>query len=83
LILVPWGGPAHGRLPAVAALRASLERDLPVDDFDWPFWQARPMSRPLGEATDALASAIKPEHHVIDVGGGASERASPARPHTV
>jgi hypothetical protein len=72
-ILVPWGGPDHAALPAVDMLRVQLERVLPVDDFRWPFWESIDAVNPLAAAVQALASAVKPCHHVVDVGGGSSE----------
>ncbi|HET9200831.1 MAG TPA: hypothetical protein VFO84_07645 [Dehalococcoidia bacterium] len=57
--------------PGSIALLNGLRARLPVDIFPWPTRRGADGPKGGGSVTGALFEAIKPHHHVIDMGGGA------------
>jgi hypothetical protein len=53
------------------ALLSRLQSYLPVDIFPWPTLRGAEATKGGGSVTSALREAIKPHHHVVDIGGGA------------
>ena len=57
--------------PGSRALLGRLEAFLPVDIFAWPTLRGAGERKGGGGVTGALMESIQPQHHVVDIGGGA------------
>ena len=70
-----WCGGAHvyNRWPAVRAQGERLRSFLPVDEFVWPFHHGESADDPVEATLERMASAITPNHHVVDDGGTGGE----------
>lgn len=76
LIHSNWaGGPNVRRLfPAMTAVDERLEAFLPVDHWTWPFHEGRKVDDPVAWLDQQVAQLATSQHHIVDLGGSASER---------